>query len=136
MIAEHLGRLGWLLRSGGALGADMAFQVGAQRATNTSEIFTAKDSETRPWWQEHAARHHPNWPACSRYARLLHARNSAIILGSSFKAPVDCVVCWTPNGEVIGGTGQALRVAKASKLPIFNFGDETGAQFWNWLTAQ
>jgi hypothetical protein len=37
-------------------------------------------------------------------------------------SPVDFIVCWTPYGEVTGGTGQALRIAKANEIAIYNFG--------------
>ena len=33
------------------------------------------------------------------------------------------VVCWTPNGELSGGTAQAMRVAMKLNIPIFNLGN-------------
>ncbi len=37
--------------------------------------------------------------------------------------PVDAVICWAPvdgAGNVEGGTGQAVRIARASGIPVFN----------------
>lgn len=31
-------------------------------------------------------------------------------------------ICWTKNGSGQGGTGQALRIAKAYNIPIFDAG--------------
>ena len=38
------------------------------------------------------------------------------------------VVCWTPGGQLSGGTAQALRIATALNIPIINFGSATTAQ--------
>jgi len=106
---------GVLLRSGGAAGADKAFERGC--GFGPKRIFYPCDRED---WLEHAAHFHPNWSACSNYAKQLHARNSAIICGENLDDPVDFVICWTKNGEAIGGTGQALRVAEHYNIPVFN----------------
>lgn len=107
-------------RSGRAAGADTAFERGY--AVIAPKLFQAFPSHIGHYvaWQEHAARFHPNWSACDETARKLHARNSAIICGPSLDTPVDAVVCWTPGGAVVGGTGQALRIAAAYQIPVFN----------------
>ena len=38
------------------------------------------------------------------------------------------VVCWTPGGQLKGGTAQALRIATALNIPIINLGTATSAQ--------
>lgn len=30
------------------------------------------------------------------------------------------VICWTPNGEDVGGTAQAIRVARHYNIPVYN----------------
>ena len=71
-----------------------------------------------------ASDHHPAWEQCSQRAKQLHARNAAIMLGpepgTSREDPVDVVVCWTRRGETIGGTGMAIRIARAKKIPVVN----------------
>lgn len=136
LIAQNMAQQGYMLRSGGALGADTAFEIGCRSVNGAIQTYTAKDAETRNWLIQHAAKYHPNWGACSRTARLLHARNSAIMCGAGLGSTVDCVICWTPEGEVIGGTGQALRIAKAMRIPVFNLGDQTGVNLWGWLAGR
>lgn len=121
-IALGFAKLGYILRSGGARGADTAFEDGCKIANGKREIYLAEDAT--PEAMEHAAEFHPNWHACSPYAKRLHARNSMIILGGRLNDPVDFVVCWTPSGVKIGGTAQALRVAEHYEIPIINVGDE------------
>lgn len=102
---------GWILRSGGAIGADRAFESGARSVGGSQlQIFFADDATDEAIAL--AAQHHPNWGACSEYAKKLHGRNSQIILGQSLDQPVQFVLYWTPAGKT-GGTGQALRLCKA-----------------------
>lgn len=81
----------------------------------------------------HAARYHPAWARLDDHARRLHARNSLIVLGRLLDDPVDFVVCWTPKGEWVGGTSQALRVAKAAGIKIFNLFYDTPEDIDSWL---
>jgi hypothetical protein len=87
--------------------------------------------------EEIAERFHPNWAACERGARKLHIRNVGEILGQrgvhygsvndpdpevyEYREAVSkFVICWTPEGKGGGGTGQALRIARAYDVPIFD----------------
>ena len=54
------------------------------------------------------------------------ARNGYQILGKDLKTPVRFVICYTPNGDRIGGTAQALRIAMDLKIPVFNAGNYNG----------
>ena len=123
-LAMWLEGLRWLLRSGGAQGADIAFEAGAlgiaTRRRPRKRIFKAKDCTRGAI--EHASLHHPAWDRCSHYAKALHGRNSMIMLGRNLDDPVDMVICWTPDGLTTGGTGQALRIAQSMNIPVFNFG--------------
>ncbi len=65
---------------------------------------------------------HPAWERCSDAAKLLHMRNGPQVLGINGDDPVDMVVCWTQNGNGGGGTGQAIRIAQANEIPIFDLG--------------
>lgn len=130
MFGAMLGSQGIMLRSGGAAGADTAFADGCASVHGPGEIFKRSHYTL---WIEHASRYHPNWAACSEIARELHARNSAILLGAHLNEPVDFVVCWTPGGGVVGGTGQALRIAAAPEynIPVINLAvDPSGAGIW------
>lgn len=60
--------------------------------------------------------------ACGPYALGMHQRNVHQILGLELNNPVDAVICWTPNGDVVGGTATALKLAMKADIPIFNLG--------------
>ena len=129
-IAAAFSNEGYTLRSGGAVGADIAFERGATER----EILRAHDTDSHPEWVDHASGFHPAWDKCSNYAKKLHARNSAIILGKGLDAPVSFVVCWTKDGKATGGTGQALRIAERLSIPIFNlFNDPYGLRLSSWF---
>ncbi len=112
--AIRLQNNGYTLRSGGASGADTAFEY---NITN-KEIFKADDCTIQA--MELASQYHPAWDRCNDYVRKLHGRNMMILLGADLQTPVNFVICWTPNGKITGGTGQAMRTAIHYKIRIFN----------------
>jgi hypothetical protein len=130
---------GWRLRSGGAEGADESFLKGAdylplQRAIylpgasfngKTAGSGGCHDATKLPGWSkalETVDRYHPRPSGLSPFARKLMARNAMQILGPSLDSPANLVVAWTLWGQVVGGTGQALRIAIAHGIPILNLG--------------
>lgn len=133
-VALMLYERGYTLRSGGAGGADEAFEM-ATPVMAMMEIFLPWDGfngkritipeknlnlgEARSL----AEKYHPNWPACSEGARKLHTRNVFQVLGADCHSPSAFVVCWTRDGKASGGTGQALRIAEDRKIPIYNLHD-------------
>jgi hypothetical protein len=130
-IVERCEYLGYTLRSGGAAGADSMFS----NYTTRKNIYlpwsnyngNRKTIDTDKYLEEAlgiAAMFHPNWDACSDGAKLLHSRNSHIILGTDLLKPVDFVVCWTKNGKIQGGTGLAMRIANNYNIPIYNLKNE------------
>ena len=134
-IAFQLGSMNWILRSGGAPGADTAFEYGCDHAGGTKEIYIPwhgfqgrKDAivgAEQPNFPDAlflASNFHPAWDRCKQGARALHARNGYQILGKSLTQKADCVICWTRNASGTGGTGQALRIAKHFNIPIFDLG--------------
>ena len=125
-VATYLSIIGYTLRSGGADGADSAFESGS---TN-SEIFLPwpnfNNKEgivcSHPLATELAMRFHPHYSNLSSGAKKLMHRNSHQLFGVDMNTPSDFVICWTPNGKGNGGTGQALRIAKHYNIPIFDIG--------------
>ena len=65
---------------------------------------------------------HPAWDRCNEWARGMHSRNCHQILGYDLQSPVDAVICWTPDGVVVGGTATALKLSMKAGIPIFNLG--------------
>jgi hypothetical protein len=116
-IAEFLEERGYLLRSGSAIGADTAFESGVTYE-NHQEIWH-KNEYTAEGMQL-ACQFHPAWTNLTADGQRLMARNSHIILGEDLNTPVHFIVCWTPNGNVVGGTGQGLRMAKEFNIEVIN----------------
>ena len=135
-IGKYLAEQKWILRSGGASGADSAFESGCNMVpngpkeiylpwkcfnNNPSKLYNIpNDIEQQA--RLIAQQVHPNWSKCSEGAKKMHTRNVHQILGYCLNKPADVVICWTPNGSGSGGTGQALRIAKQYNIPIFDAG--------------
>lgn len=117
-IAKILNEKGYILRSGGAKGADTAFEIGAGE---NKEIFYSKDATKDSI--ELALKFHPNPEALKKkgdYALGLMGRNMLIISGQNLDDDVDFVVCWTKDGLPLGGTGQALRYCESKGIEVYN----------------
>ena len=147
-LGEALAHLGYTLRSGGATGADSAFERGCDAAGGAKQIFVPWNGYNGrrtgpttfvgvcPRALELAARLHPAWHRCPDRARALHARNGYQVLGPSLDAPTSFVLCWTKGGSGAGGTGQALRVAAHHGIPVRDLGNpDTLAGAKQWLRA-
>ena len=52
----------------------------------------------------------------------LQARNAMQVLGPNLDRPANLLVAWTPGGEVNGGTGQSLRIARDHGIEVRNLG--------------
>jgi hypothetical protein len=136
-LATALGVAGFVLRSGGADGADSAFEWGARDAGVASEIylpwkgFNGNQSElfgvTAPAL-ELAESVHPAWQAPGQGPRKMHARNCYQVLGRSLESPSEFVVCWTPDGceterartRKTGGTATGIVLALRRGIEVFN----------------
>ena len=144
-VAKILSKQGFVLRSGGADGADSAFEAGVDEVDSTKkEIFLPWDGfdpkrdgnkryangttvfadEASPRHIDLARKYHPKFDEMGRGAQSLHARNGSQMFGRHLDHRTDVVVCYTERGEVKGGTGQALRIAGDAGIPIVNLGDD------------
>jgi len=145
-IGEVLGNKGWTLRSGGADGADLAFEDGCNNVGGLKEIylpvpkFNKSDSplfEIPKRAYALAKIYHPTYYGLGMFAKKCMARNVQQVLGPSLigiavNEQVDMIICWTPDGaengedttKETGGTGQAIRVATDYEIPVFNLKNE------------
>ena len=119
----------YLLRSGGASGADSAFEKGCDSVGGSKEIYRARDATADAI--ELASEFHPAWGLCNKFAQALHGRNMMIVLGADLKTSVDFIVCWTPDGKISGGTGQALRLAIARGIKVYNLFEQADMEEFN-----
>ena len=135
---------GWVLRSGRGKrpaqpkpdtdSADLVFEAGVNLIDPSRKVIRlATGQETAI---AHAAQYHPAWDRCDDQAKCLHARNSLIMFGDWLDSPVHFVLCWTENGLVKGGTGQAIRIAHRHNIPVFNLAVTPIETLWDWLSAQ
>lgn len=117
---------------------DQAFEAGAGKDAEVYTPWPSFEADTPIVASVHidhpskaalalAAEYHPNWLALKQGGRMLHARNCHQVLGHDLESPAAFVLCWTPDGSLdgrgpdSGGTGQALRIAAAHGVPVFNF---------------
>lgn len=124
-IAEINKKKGYRLRSGGAIGADQAFQAGCG---GNADIFIPNPllypTDQWEYWKTLASE------VCSSfglklnsmrsYTQFLIIRNMGQIVGRHGEEDSSMVYCWTPNGKLIGGTRYALRLAEMRNIPILN----------------
>jgi hypothetical protein len=151
-IAQRLSAAGYTLRSGGAAGADLAFEAGAG---DRKEILLTRPGLRVDGWEQGAPRYpdgrtsfvltpeqasaarplaarvHPNWDAVLRagssgFALAAHTRNVTQILGANLDTPVAFVVFWAPQRglQVEGGTATAVAIARGARIPVYNLGIE------------
>lgn len=128
-LAAKLAFRGWTLRSGGADGADTAFQDGwwdacllqdACGPLPKAEIYVPWDgfnghdmsnyngcnyilsrmpSALQQQAEQTASSIHPAWGRLSRGARGLHTRNVFQVLGQTLDNPSKFLVCWAPTDK-------------------------------------
>lgn len=153
-LAAALASAGFALRSGGADGADLAFETGCDRVNGPKCIFI-------PWkgfnqststlvgvTQEAldmAQTVHPSWYRLQDGARKLHARNCYQVLGRSLDVPAELTICWTADGcesrkqrtAQTGGTATAIVLSERHSVPVFNLKNSASRHRLNsWLSAQ
>lgn len=138
-IGKLLAQRKTILRSGGADGADLAFEAGCDFCVprGTKEIFL-------PWKNFNhnsssyvlpdpipeeivtiTSRLYPHWAYVKEPVRRLHARNVMQILGQNLNTPSKFVVCYTERSyddpSAIGGTLFGIKLAEEYSIPVYNF---------------
>ena len=132
-ISKALDAHSFTIRSGGADGADTAFE---KYAHNREIYLPWKDFNGRksPFntvsreAYDIAALLHPVWNRLSRATKKLMARNVFQVLGWELTSPTRFVICWTEDGcehhcqrtKDTGGTGMAISIASLNNIPVYN----------------
>jgi hypothetical protein len=148
LIAQELGKQGYILRSGGANGADTFFERGCDSINGQKEIYLPEKGFNGNGSELYiipnkayriAKEYHPYYYKMKQYTKNLMARNIQQVLGQILKDPTDFILCWTPDGagahdkppsSRTGGTGQAIRVALDYNIPVHNLADERTLKYW------
>lgn len=141
-IARYLAGRGWTLRSGGASGADLAFEGACIDTPSSSRLIYRPNGRvfangayvsTIPLHQQVAAieiaeRLHPCWSNVPLTKRPPLARNPFQVTGAALDIPSNFVVYWAieRDSEPQGGTRIAVMYARELGVPTFNllFGTE------------
>lgn len=133
IISRRACELGYILRTGDAIGMDRGFREGVID-TSLKHVYSAKKL---PWaihgpscelWDEAIAivsAIHPAWHKCDPYTRMLHGRNVFQVIGEDLNTPSELYVCYAPplgtdRKAVSGGTNTSYQVARDWGIPIFN----------------
>ena len=146
-VATLMNKLGWTLRSGGANGADTAFENCFTKKEiylpwkgfngNSSSFYNVSNEAFSI-----AKDVHPFYFKLSVGAKKLHARNCYQVLGYYLDKPSDILVCWTKDKCVseetssisTGGTRTAIVLADRNNVPVYNLNiDEHYIQLKKWL---
>lgn len=137
-IAKRLASLGYTCNSGGADGADTAFERGAvinrqiflpwdgfnkRNIANLTKLHGEGSYLVPPFNPDLVTKYHPKPSALSEDGWKFMSRNSYQVLGKDLNTSVEFVLCWTREGKLKGGTAQAMRIAIDRGIPIFNFYD-------------
>ncbi len=143
---------GLVLRSGGAAGADSAFEAGARAglaavaertgrpAPDQLEIFRPED--VQPWCLEELVNHlDPGVRLATMrpFVRGLLARDMQQVLGRDGKRPSLFVLYWTQTldgtDRRAGGTRYAVRCAQAHGIPTLNVLDTDFSAAYAWAAG-
>lgn len=129
-LGKYMAIQGAMLHSGGAGGADWAFERGCDEVQGFKRIYLPwemfKNNGSTFFEPSREAfliaqKYHPKWEFLLPHVRQLMARTSHVMLGPQCNSRVRFVACWTKDGGIVGGTGQALRIAEDLNIPVLNF---------------
>lgn len=139
-IGMEFASLGHVLRSGGADGADKAFEEGCNFYDGNMEIYlpvqerpsqiteSALKLAEEVWLTREVDQ---PWINLHPYTKLIMARNCLQVLGRDLNTPTDLIICWTTEAKIVGGTGQALALAKMINedltdraIPVLNLAND------------
>lgn len=129
-IGLYFAEKGYILRSGGANGADSTFEAVYDSVKGEKEIYLPwKGFNKNPSPLHHisgdalkmAAENHPYWANLSPAAEKLMARNCYQVLGEKLNKASSLLVCYTEYEEIgQGGTCFTLTLARKNKVPCYN----------------
>lgn len=137
-IASILEDNGYILRSGHANGADKAFESGIKDHHNM-DIYLPKEGFNDGYSKDtgfvyipddilnddycrayESLKYHPKGYSMKLSTKIMMIRNFFQVHGLIGEPSSEFIICWTPNGEMVGGSAQALRLSKASNIPVYN----------------
>ena len=149
-VGFALASQGWTLRSGGAIGADQAFEEGMFRFAGLDGPYEWTPAEIYLPWAGYENHHkythgglnilpsdikltderiaegmaesvHPAWEACKQGAKKMHTRNVFQVLGRTLDQPSKMLIAWTKLDRNGNPKGGT---ATAIKLAVEQLGED------------
>jgi ribonuclease HI/ABC-type multidrug transport system fused ATPase/permease subunit len=142
LLAEELANQGYVLRTGGAKGADTAFMEGCDKAHGKKEVFYPMDKHVNENTVAEAKSIHPKWESClnpekkrqedarakekgykiSKYpfAVRAHCRNMKIINGDQLNNKVEFTIAYQDVNQTAGGTWQGIHYSEKLGIKVYN----------------
>ena len=146
-IGSQLAQMGFILRSGNAIGADQAWEEQVTR--KMKEIFIVERKYSCPFgiiadvtqeqWDFVVSHYHGGMRAFSKqsaYVQYLFLRNLNILCGKDLDDKVDFVAYWHEGEHCNGGTGHTISMAKTLEIPCFNIWSEKDQQAMDEFVTQ
>ena len=146
-IGSQLAQMGFILRSGNAIGADQAWEEEVTRKMKEIFIINRKHScpfgiipkFTQEQWDFVIRHYHGGETAFikqSEYVQQLFLRNLNILCGKDLDDKVDFVAYWHEGEHCDGGTGHTVAMAKTLGIPCFNIWSQKDQQAMDELVTQ
>lgn len=130
MIGEELAHQGYVLRTGGAKGADTAFMEGCDKAKGIKEVFYPSDLHVNNETLKIAKEIHGHWEYCENkqpkqghkysFPVQAHCRNMKIINGDQLNNPVEFTIAYQDINQVTGGTWQGIKYSQKLGIKVYN----------------
>ena len=145
-IASLLEEKGYILRSGHANGADLAFENGVYdkrnmkiylpyegfnggRSSNDGFIYVEDDITNEDYVRAYESlKYHPKKYKMTHSTKIMMIRNYFQVHGINNEPSSMFNICWTEDGKMVGGTAQSIRLCNAANIPVYNL----GSMFIDW----
>lgn len=134
-FVKDLDQRGYTMRTAGREGPEDTFEKAATRKEIHLPWRGFLDKESKFSFAPEAARvlaakFHPSFDGLSRGVQTFLATDVRVVMGKDLKAPALFLITWSEDGAETpqektsrtGNAGQAIAVANALKIPVFNFG--------------
>ncbi len=140
-LAAELSQFGYVLRSGGLDGPDLAFEAGSKetelhlpwRDFNQRKAFSYFNG---PENKVLAKMFQPTFDGLKPAIQAFLCKNVRCIMGKDLKSPARFIVIWSTDGaehsrDIVQATGamaHLIKIASAMKIPVFNLGKQGAEQ--------
>lgn len=145
-LAQYLDSLGYTYRGNGSKVPGDSFELGSNRKelylpwnkfNDKTSDFNKKNAKFSQDVYDLSAKFFPKLSTLKDSVQKIISTDAFILLGENLRDPVKFLVLWTPDGcevekninfKTTGFMAQAIKIACASKIPIFNLHNPDAVQ--------